>query len=259
MYNGKEHGGVEGALFANLDDTNHITVADPYLIDIVQSLMNLTEAWKDKVKGGSIKLQFAVQIGSKLDADRQERLMEFVQETPVPEKDMGKVLHAYAMEMPEWSIRHILRIYRLAERTKAALIMFNDLMERLEQVIRQFEFDFWDGNLPREEDRLESVLDDVHHKLTALAEHAPRREKKAYNYNGSYGDSSSNSWEHQEERGGVSFHALIGVPDEADAKQVRKQSKKLLKLLHPDHGGSAYLFDWVKKAYDVYNGNGHKE
>lgn len=248
---------MEGALFVNMDDTNRLIVDDPYFMDIVQSLMNLTAAWKDKVKGGGIKLQLAVQIGSKLDPYQQERFMEFIQETPVPEKDMGKVLHACALEMPEWSIRHILRIYRLAERTKAALIMFNDLMERLEHETRQFEFDFWEGNLPREEDRLESVLEEMHNKLAALAEQAPRREKTAYN--GSYGDSSSHSWEHREERASVSFCALIGVPEEADAAQVRKQSKKLLKLLHPDHGGSAYLFDWVKKAYDAYNASSLKE
>ncbi|WP_182914565.1 molecular chaperone DnaJ [Paenibacillus thiaminolyticus] len=251
MQSGREGNYMDGAQFANLDDTNGVTVTEPYIVEFVRSLMNLNRDWQNKVKAGTTKLQFAVQIGARLNEEQQERLMEFLQEVPVPEKDMGKVLHAFALEMPEWAVRQLLRIYRLADRMKATLIMYNDLMEHLEQIMRKFEFEFWEGGLPREEERLEAILEHVRHKLSGLAEQAPGREKS---YNRSYGDSSSNSWEHRQ-AGVVSFHVLIGVPEEADDKQVRKQSKKLLKLLHPDHGGSAYLFDWVKKAYDAYIAN----
>lgn len=251
MQFGREDDYMEGARFANLDDTNGVTVTEPYIVEFVRALMNLNKDWQNKVKAGTTKLQMAVQIGSRLNEEQQERLMEFLQEVPVPEKDMGKVLHAFALEMPERAVRQLLRIYRLADRMKASLIMYNDLMEQVEQMMREFEFEFWEGGLPREEERLEAMLERMHHTLSELADQAPRREKS---YNRSYGDSSSNSWEHRH-AGAVSYHVLIGVPEEADDKQIRKQSKKLLKLLHPDHGGSAYLFDWVKKAYDTYSAN----
>lgn len=255
MQIGREDDYMEGAQFTNLDDSSGITVTEPYIVEFVRALMSLNRDWQNKVKAGTIKLQFAVQIGSRLNEEQQERLMEFLQEVPVPEKEMGKVLHAFALEMPEWAVRQLLRIYRLADRMKATLIMYNDLMEQLEQMMREFEFEFWEGGLPREEERLEAMLEHMHHKLSELAAQAPRREKS---YNRSYGDSSSNSWEHCQ-TGAMSYHVLIGVPEEADDKQVRKQSKKLLKLLHPDHGGSAYLFDWVKKAYDAYSANGEAD
>ncbi|WP_237096694.1 molecular chaperone DnaJ [Paenibacillus dendritiformis] len=252
---GREDGYMEGAQFANVHDSEGVTVTEPYIVEFVRALMNLNRDWQNRVKAGTTKLQFAVQIGSRLTEEQQERLMEFLQEVPVPEKDMGKVLHAFELEMPEWAVRQLLRIYRLADRLKATLIMYNDLMEQLEQIMRNFEFEFWEGSLPREEERLEATLEHMRHKLSELADQAPRREQS---YNRSYGDSSSNSWEHRQ-AGAASYHVLIGVPEEADEKQVRKQSKKLLKLLHPDHGGSAYLFDWVKKAYDDYSGNGESQ
>lgn len=221
MQFGREDDYMEGARFANLDDTNGVTVTEPYIVEFVWALMNLNKDWQNKVKAGTTKLQMAVQIGSRLNEEQQERLMEFLQEVLVPEKDMGKVLHAFALEMPERAVRQLLRIYRLADRMKATLIMYNDLMEQVEQMMREFEFEFWEGGLPREEERLEAMLEHMHHTLSELADQAPRREKS---YNRSYGDSSSNSWEHRH-AGAVSYHALIGVPEEADDKQIRKQSK----------------------------------
>ncbi|WP_010502877.1 hypothetical protein [Paenibacillus elgii] len=53
---------------------------------------------------------FAVQIGSMLSQEMQLRFMEFAVESHVPEKYMGKVLHAFALDMPEWSIHSVLRI-----------------------------------------------------------------------------------------------------------------------------------------------------
>lgn len=53
----------------------------------------------------------------------------------------------------------------------------------------------------------------------------------------------------------VSFSIMIGVSETADANQVRKQARKLLRMLHPDHGGSTCLFAWLKEDYDAYHAN----
>ena len=226
-----------------------IEVTDPYLISIVNALEHLTESWSSKLKNGGIKLQFAVQIGSSLSIIQQEWLMEFLQDFHVRDQEMSKVLHAFATEIPEWATRQILQLFRKAERVKAALIARNDVMDQLEQRMRQMEYDFWQGMLPTDENELEHVLSTWQQELAAWEEEASRERNT---YNRTYGDSSRSTMKAPAVAKDLTFHTLIGVPEEADAKQVRKQSRRLLRVLHPDHGGSAYLFTWVKEAYDKY-------
>lgn len=235
------------------DAVEAIEVTDPYLISIVNALEHLTASWSAKLKNGGIKLQLAVQIGSSLNVNQQDWLTEFLQDFHVRDQEMPKVLHAFAAEMPEWATRQILQLFRKAERVKAVLIARNDVMEQLEQRMRQMEYDFWQGMLPTDENELEHVLSAWQKELSAWEEEASRERNT---YNRTYGDSSRSAMNAPSGSKDLSFHTLIGVPEEADAKQVRKQSRKLLRVLHPDHGGSAYLFTWVKEAYDTYQASG---
>jgi hypothetical protein len=82
----------ESELPASKRNQKSILVTDDYLIEIVESLANLTEAWKVKVKNGTLKLNLAVQIGSKLNHKDQKRFMEFCEDVHFPEKYTGKVL-----------------------------------------------------------------------------------------------------------------------------------------------------------------------
>ncbi|SYX87606.1 putative DnaJ-class molecular chaperone [Paenibacillus alvei] len=244
--------GAETSVGIECKESNEaIEVTDPYLISIVNAIEQLTESWSAKLKNGGIKLQLAVQIGSSLSVSQQEWLMEFLQDFHVRDLEMSKVLHAFATELPEWATRQILQLFRKAERVKAVLIARNDVMDQLEQRMRQMEYDFWQGMLPTDENELEHVLSTWQRELAAWEEEASRERNT---YNRTYGDSSRSSVNAPSagKDKDLTFHTLIGVPEEADAKQVRKQSRKLLRVLHPDHGGSAYLFTWVKEAYDAY-------
>jgi hypothetical protein len=232
------------------EEREFVVVREDYLVDIVKALTNLTPSWTTKLKNGNLKLQFAVQMGSKLNQEKQLRFMEFVSDTNVPDKYMGKMLHAFALGMSDWSVHSILRIYKLAEKTKAAIVMYNNLMDEYETLFQQFEHDFLEGEFPVEQDRLERTLYDVECGFQALYNQAPTREKK--DYNRFYGDSSSSSKDYYPRQGGASFPIMIGVTEDATPDEIRRQSRRLLKKLHPDRGGSAYLFDWVKKAYDAY-------
>ena len=231
-------------------ERDFVVVKEDYLIDIVNALTNLTQRWTIKLKNGSLKLQFAVQIGSKLSQEQQLQFLEFASDTNVPEKYMGKVLHAFGLDMPEWSIHSVLHIYKLAEKTKAAIVMFNDLMDEFETLFQEFEYDFLEGELPVEHERLEKALCYVESSLLTLYKKAPAHEKK--HYNRFYGDSSTSSTNFNTRQGGTSFQVLIGVAENASDDEIRKQSRRLLKKLHPDRGGSAYLFNWVKTAYDAH-------
>ncbi|MDR0269517.1 molecular chaperone DnaJ [Paenibacillus sp.] len=225
-----------------------VVVQEEYLIGIINSLTNLIPGWTRKLQSGSLKLQAAVQIGGTLDRERQEGFLEFVTDTNVPESYWGKILHAFSLGMPEWSIQLVLNIYKLAGKTKAAIVMYNDLMDQYEILMQQFEYEFLEGELPTEEDELERILQKAENELRELGRQAGHEQKR---YNRSYGDSSSSSPDIGPGPREASFQMIIGVDENATWEEIRKQSRRLLKKLHPDRGGSAYLFNWVKKGYDA--------
>lgn len=231
-------------------DPKSFIVTDDYFIELLTALTNLSPYWTKQLKQGSIKLQWAVQIGSRLDQEQQRRYMEWLQDTLVPDKWMGKVLHAFSMNMPEWAVHHVLRIYKLAEKTRAAIIMYNDLMALYEEIILNFEYEFLEGGWPEEDELLEQILHGVEKELQSLADQAGAHHKKDYR---DYGDSSTDSYDRLASLQGCPYPVLIGLKPDAGAEQIRAQSRRLLKKLHPDHGGSACLFDLVKKAYDTYS------
>ncbi|MFU1793896.1 molecular chaperone DnaJ [Paenibacillus azoreducens] len=230
------------------ENRGSVVVQEGYLIEIVNALTNLIPGWTRKLQSGSLKLQAAVQIGSTLDRERQEGFLEFVTDTNVPDLYWGKMLHAFALGMPEWSIQLVLGIYKLAGNTKAAIVMYNDLMDQYEILMRQFEYEFLEGELPTEDDELELALQTVENGLRELGRQAGHDKKR---YNRSYGDSSSSSSDIGPGPREASFQTIIGVDENASWEEIRKQSRRLLKKLHPDRGGSAYLFHWVKKGYDA--------
>jgi hypothetical protein len=169
-----------------------------------------------------------------------------------PRSIQGKCF-AFELHMPEWSIHRVLRIYSLAEKTKSAVIMFNDLMDEYEQILQLFEYEFFEAKLPQEDERLEYILFQVEQRLNALYNLIPSREAT---YNRFYGDSSS-SWEGLKHKNKVrSFKELIGLTEDVSPEEIRRQCRRILKKLHPDQRGSAYLFDWVKQAYDAFKSSG---
>lgn len=225
-------------------------VTDDDLLDIVKPLTNLIPEWRARLKGRSVKIDFAIQIGIRLEKESQWRFLEFLSDHVVLEKQKQKVLHAFALDMPEWSIHALLRIYKLAEETRSAIVMINDRMDEYEVIYRQLEYEFWEGHFPTEEDKLEQALQYIEGRFQALYRQSSAGKKS--DYNRTYGDSSTMSNHVQSPWSGIPFHTVIGVEEAAPDEEVRKQSRRLLKKLHPDRGGSAYLFNWFKQAYDAY-------
>lgn len=233
-----------------MEQKKTIVVSDEHLVDIVEALTQLIDSLKARAQNGMLKLNLAVQIGKKLGPEQQQEFIEICQDTHVPDKFMNKVVHALSLELPLWAVHEILRIYMLADRIKMALIMFNDLMDEYEDIMYEFEYEFLEGQLPSDENELEAALQHIKSQLQKFSDQVRSKEKA---YNSSYGDSSFASNEvarHGDE--GKSFCELIGLPVDATAEEITKQSKSLLKKLHPDQGGSAYLFHLIKKAYDEY-------
>ncbi|MFC4601987.1 hypothetical protein [Cohnella hongkongensis] len=110
-------------------------------------------------------------------------------------------------------------------------------MEEYEALYRQLEYDFWEGQFPVEEDNLEQALQQSESRLQALYSQSSASKKSGYNR--TYGDSSTTSGHVQSPWTGIPFHTVIGIEGAALHEEVRKQSRRLLKKLHPDRGGSS--------------------
>jgi hypothetical protein len=232
---------------------NPITITDPYLIGVVHAIENLIPVWRRRLENGLVRLDFAVEIGRRLSAMQQEKLFEFLREQAVPPKYESKVLLAFSFNMPEWAVLEVLRLYKQAEKIRDTIVKYNDLMDAYEEIFyEEFEYGFLENQLPQGEQELAEVLEGYQKRMQELYERAPHFQQK-YSYSRMYSDSSSSSEQtvsinpaHQRE-----LHQLLGIPAGASEEEIKKQYRHLMKVLHPDSGGSAYLFTLVKKAYEM--------
>ncbi|GEN36493.1 J domain-containing protein [Aneurinibacillus danicus] len=230
-----------------------VTVTDAYLISVVQAVENLLPIWRQRLEDGLIRLDFAVEVGRKLMPKAQERLFDFLRDHPVPKNHESKVLLAFSFDMPEWAVLEVLRLYKQADKVRDAIIKYNDLMDLYEELMYEdFEYRFFENKLPKDEQKLSESLTGYRKRLQALHEQAPRfRDKNAYSR--MYSDSSSSSRRtlSAEAANSQNIRQLLGVNENASDEEVKKRYRHLMKVLHPDRGGSAYLFDLVKKAYEA--------
>ncbi|HEY0828772.1 MAG TPA: J domain-containing protein [Bacilli bacterium] len=233
-----------------MNNKETVTVTDQHLIHIINALENLDGVWRARLKQGTLKLDYAVKLGSQLTLNQQQHLYDLIEDNPSAKKYEHKLLIAYSQDMPDWAVLHILRIYILADKVKNAIVMLNDLMDEYEQIMMEdFEFNFMEGHLAKEGEGLENSLITYEKQLQSLRDKSMGREKS---YNQSYGDSSSSSGikSASTPREAQHLRELLGLKEESTQEEMKKKYRHLLKVLHPDKGGSAYLFDLVRKSYE---------
>lgn len=230
-----------------MDKPYQVVIEDEFTLELLENLGRLTEAWKEKLRKGQIKLDFACRIGMSLDEEAQRRMDVFMNEMTIHPKHESRVLTAFSLKIPEWAIQDILRMYSLGETIKERLKPYNDIMDEYRVIfVEGFDAEFLQGRLPLDEWELEDRLKYYQMRLQLLMDKAPKREKS---YNRTYGDSSIASIP---ETKGLTLQQLIGVKDDASPGEIVKQFRHLLKVLHPDTGGSAYLFQLVRQEYERY-------
>ncbi|MCI1695803.1 J domain-containing protein [Aneurinibacillus aneurinilyticus] len=226
-------------------------VTDVYLLDLIQAISSLIPIWRRRLEEGLVRLDFAVEVGKKLTPKFQERLFDFLHDQPIPKKQESKVLLAFSFGMPEWAILEILRLYKQADKTREAIVMYNDLMDRFEKIFHEeFEYQFLAGEMPKDEQELSDILSYYQKSLQTLYEQSPRSHTSRA-YSRMYSDSSSSFHPPAEPAGGQDLYQLLGISQHASREDMKKQYRHLMKVLHPDSGGSAYLFNLVKKAYEA--------
>lgn len=230
---------------------NSVLVTDVYLLDLIQAISNLIPLWRRRLEEGLVRLDFAVEIGKKLTPEFQERLFDFLHDQSTPKKHEGKVLLAFSFDMPEWAILEILRLYKQADKIREAIVMYNDLMDQFESIFyEEFEYQFLAGEIPKDEQKLLDILSHYQQSLQTLYEQAPRfYTNRAYSR--MYSDSSSSSHLSAKPASKQELYQLLGISQNASTEEMKKQYRYLMKVLHPDSGGSAYLFNLVKKAFET--------
>ncbi|WP_134698814.1 molecular chaperone DnaJ [Ammoniphilus sp. YIM 78166] len=224
-----------------------MVIEDEFTRELVETLGQLTEGWKDKLRKRQIKLDFAYRIGQSLSKEEQQRMDVFLKEMTIHPKHESRVLTAFSLGISEWAIQDILRIYSLGETIQQKLKPYNDIMAEFRRIyVEGFEAEFLEGRLPKDEWELEDRLKYYQLRLQTLMDQVPKREQS---YNRSYGDSSISSIPENKE---TRLIELIGLKEDATHEEILKQFRHLLKVLHPDTGGSAYLFGMVKREYERY-------
>jgi hypothetical protein len=113
---------------------------------------------------------------------------------------------------------------------------------------------------------VESLANSKHYELFSLRvkelydkleEFESRREEKKsqqYNWEDFF---NQNNWDNFKSKttgstSTVTAPRMLGLQDGASVDEMKAKYRQLMKVLHPDVGGSAYLFDIVKKAYDDF-------
>ncbi len=234
-----------------MENPETVTVSEQHIIYIIHALGNLAGVWNAKLKKGTVKLDYAVKLGSQLNLNQQQRLYDLMEDNPSAKKYEHKLLIAYSQDMPDWAVLHILKIYVLSDKVKNAIVMLNDLMDEYEQImIEDFEYNFMEGHLAKDLEELEKRMISYEKRLQSLRDKSMGREKS---YNQSYGDSSTSSGiKSPSSKDTQNLKQLLGVKEEATQEEMKKKYRHLLKVLHPDKGGSAYLFDLVRKSYEEH-------
>ncbi|WP_171253185.1 J domain-containing protein, partial [Acinetobacter baumannii] len=120
-----------------------------------------------------------------------------------------------------------------------SIIMYNDLMDEFETIFyEQFEYQFLENELPQEENELADALAAYRSRLQALYEKSSHSHAKQ-TYSRMYSDrSTSSSRTSASQPAQQTLHQLLGTDEHASGEEIKQRYRHLMKVLHPDHGGS---------------------
>lgn len=219
----------------------------------VTSLENLIPWYVNLFEISSISIETAIKIGG-FSKQKQELLYEIEQvdirliET---RDDVISLINA------DFTREDILKCMSLIIDVVGESSMYMKVDDMLQEMYETMDLLFSDGDLKA----LYRLLIKFEERVMELdREYAARGTRIEFVYqeklfgefeNGGKSEKSNHSQSVRQPRS-TNVKQVLGVADDADVDAVKKQYRQLVKVLHPDVGGSPYLFQLVKDAYDEF-------
>lgn len=223
----------------------------------VSSLMNLIPFYTEMFESGEIDVGTAIEIGG-FSKETQELMCEYESENSRLIETRGIIALLVDANFSHEDIRKCVRLidcvafdyskYRSVDET------LQEMYETLNMKAGKDDIRALFDTLIKFEERVIELDKEYAARGTNIDEVYAEKLFGKQSWSGRNGSSSKgNSQSFSSHRPQVTdVKQILGVGDDANADVMKKQYRHLMKVLHPDVGGSPYLFGIVKDAYDSY-------
>lgn len=209
---------------------------DEYTNEFVSVFYNLIEPIRRKVMSDSIPLDIAYLIASHFDIEEQQEVNLLIW-WENEQKHFKKHIAFFSNFVKAGAkLTHIERYM--------GMIRKYDLLHFL-----KIDHVNWDNmhsiliNCATEERDINEELDTIEKRFKEYKEQSEREYNKWYN-SASSGTSSLSV--------DVNYREKLGLSSTATNDEIKSEYKKLIKILHPDKGGNAKMFQTIKEEYDQF-------
>ncbi|WP_226036733.1 DUF3102 domain-containing protein [Aquibacillus saliphilus] len=205
----------------------------------VEALQNLTEFFTEEIESDRVGYDQAIEIG-KL-TEWQQGIMQNVYETE--EVDNIELLTSLCSREGNIDV-----IKQIMYKVSVILLKSHHIKastEGYELFVKLYEMD---ETVNYEE--LKSLVNEIYSRLDEFEQEYSRQKEQGSKGRYEWDDffSGSNTQKVNAENG--SPMKILDLSENVTPAETKKRYRHLVKILHPDVGGSAYLFDMVIKAYD---------
>jgi hypothetical protein len=212
--------------------TEPITNDDKFLNRLLKINKQLNEKLKIKGKGHFLDLDVVENI-SKLTPEQQERL------TDMELKDFG--IHINKEFRDDWLLYG--GVIKNTPITGKQIERYIDIKNSSGRI---FNKGIWDKLY---ECKTSQQIDQVLDEYEKLVQSKNKRESFDYNFNFNFDDLLKQA---ENLKPKINYREKLGLSSSCTNEEVKKEFKNLLKILHPDCGGNAKLFQQIKQDYDEF-------
>lgn len=208
--------------------------------ETIKALRNLNEVHADMLEQGMLSVECAVIVGE-FSKDIQRKIIEFY-----------PIQHSFEFALAG----DLLKEGYDNEVIKVFLPKFNEVITK--KMIFMYDFEIVGMYTEFEElgeDRA-ALLDWIDRIYKRIKELELKREQEKSDFDDFFeqfgGGSSSFKGAKVGQVHSSSITRLLGLTETATGDEIKREFRRIIKVLHPDTGGSPYLFQVVKEAYDEY-------
>ncbi|EJL31793.1 DUF3102 domain-containing protein [Brevibacillus sp. BC25] len=224
---------------------------DDPLNEVVRALKNLIPDIKELVRHNALSLDIAVKVGQ-LSPAAQLTVKPFLGKgASLVEVILDIVVFCTENDLPTWVVSETVRFREEVETVRGLFLGMGSLLRGVEiqELITRFGRLIEEESLHIEEEDLREQFRSCFDELGRIRSEIGREYEK-FNA-GSKSRSGGFSRPTTQAPKSEGPRHVLGIAQEAPIEEVKVKYRELMKVLHPDKGGSSYLFQAVKAAYEA--------